>query len=230
MTLKLLILLYNIFLIYIKGFPILDFLNLSILALFIPTFFVVSITPGMCMTLSLSMGMSIGLRKTFYMMYGELLGVGLVASASVIGVAAVMLKYPTIFIILKYAGGLYLGYLGITMWMSKGKMSINLDECNYNISKKNLAMQGFITAIANPKGWAFFIALLPPFIDKDLELAPQLSVLILLILILEFICLIIYASGGVTLRKLLQNSSNVRLINKVAGTMMIGIGIWLALG
>ncbi|MDZ7819749.1 MAG: hypothetical protein U5K55_14565 [Aliarcobacter sp.] len=39
------------------------------------------------MTLSLSMGMSIGLKKTFYMMYGELLGVGLVATSSVIGVA-----------------------------------------------------------------------------------------------------------------------------------------------
>lgn len=43
------------------------------------------------MTLSLSMGMSIGLKKTFYMMYGELLGVGLVATSSVIGVATIML-------------------------------------------------------------------------------------------------------------------------------------------
>ena len=57
------------------------------------------------MTLALSMGMSIGLKKTFYMMYGELLGVGLVATSSVIGVATIMLNYPTIFTILKYAGG-----------------------------------------------------------------------------------------------------------------------------
>ncbi|MDZ7819751.1 MAG: hypothetical protein U5K55_14575 [Aliarcobacter sp.] len=41
--------------------------------------------------------------------------------------------------------------------------------------------------------------------------------------------MIIYASGGITLRKLLQNSSNVKLLNKIAGSMMIGIGIWLAL-
>lgn len=183
----------------------------------------------MCMTLSLSMGMSIGLRKTFYMMYGELIGVGLVASASVIGVATIMLAYPSIFLILKYAGGAYLMYLGVTMWMSKGKMSLNLEECNFNISKRSLALQGFVTAIANPKGWAFFIALLPPFIDDKLELAPQLSVLIFFILLLEFSCLIIYASGGVTLRKLLQNSSNVKLLNKIAGSMMIGIGVWLAL-
>ncbi len=205
-----------------------DFVNFALLAVFIPTFFVVSITPGMCMTLSLSMGMSIGLKKTFYMMYGELVGVGLVATASVIGVATIMLKYPSIFLVLKYAGGAYLFYLGIQMWLSRGKMAINLEECNFDVSKKSLAIQGFVTAIANPKGWAFFIALLPPFIDEKLPMTSQLIVLIVMILILEFTCLVIYATGGKTLRKLLQNSSNVRLVNKVAGSLMMGIGVWLA--
>ena len=181
------------------------------------------------MTLSLSMGMSIGLKRTIYMMYGELLGVGLVASSSVIGIAAIMLEYPSIFLVLKYAGGAYLIYLGITMFLSRGKMSLNLDENSFNVSNKNLAIQGFITAIANPKGWAFFIALLPPFIDKNLDFAPQLLVLVFFILLLEFTCLLIYASGGITLRKLLQNSSNVKLLNKIAGTMMIAIGVYLAL-
>lgn len=206
-----------------------DYINISILAIFIPTFFFVSITPGMCMTLSLSMGMSIGLKKTMYMMVGELLGVGLVATSSVIGVATIMLSHPTIFLVLKYCGGAYLIYLGVTMWLSRGKMALNLEECSFNVSKKNLAIQGFVTAIANPKGWAFFIALLPPFIDENLAYIPQLAVLIFLILLLEFSCLIIYATGGTTLRKLLQNSSNVKLLNKIAGSMMIGIGIWLAL-
>jgi homoserine/homoserine lactone efflux protein len=207
----------------------LDFINFALLLAFIPTFFFVSITPGMCMTLALSMGMSIGLKKTFYMMYGELIGVGLVASSSVIGVATIMLKYPTIFIILKYVGGAYLVYLGVQMWLSRGKMALNLETCNYNISKKNLAIQGFITAIANPKGWAFFVALLPPFIDKNLPMVSQLPILILLILSLEFFCLIIYATGGNTLKKILLDSSNVRLLNKIAGSMMMAIGVWLAL-
>ncbi|MEA1914011.1 MAG: LysE family translocator [Campylobacterota bacterium] len=207
----------------------LDIINLALLAIFIPTFFFVSLTPGMCMTLSLSMGMSIGLKRTLYMMYGELLGVGIVATLSVIGVAAIMLQYPFIFAILKYAGGAYLIFLGIQMWLSKGKMSLNTQSQSFNISNKSLALQGFVTAIANPKGWAFFIALLPPFIDKELALAPQLSILIFIILTLEFICLLIYATGGNTLRKLLQDSSNVRLINKIAGLMMMGIGVWLAL-
>ena len=101
-------------------------MNPAVLAVFVPTFFVVSLTPGMCMTLSMTLGMTIGVRRTFWMMYGELLGVGLVAAASVVGVAAVMLQYPTLFLLLKYLGGLYLGYLGVQMWLSKGKMAIDL--------------------------------------------------------------------------------------------------------
>ncbi|NQY21158.1 MAG: LysE family translocator [Campylobacteraceae bacterium] len=206
-----------------------DYINLSILAIFIPTFFFVSITPGMCMTLSLSMGMSIGLKRTMNMMYGELLGVALVALSSVIGVATIMYNYPSIFLVLKYAGGLYLLYLGINMWLSRGKMALNLESCSFSISNKDLFMQGFVTAIANPKGWAFFIALLPPFIDKNIPLTFQLPALLFIILFLEFFSLMIYASGGNILRKLLKDSSNVKLLNKISGTLMIGVAFWLAL-
>lgn len=208
-------------------------LNLSILVVFIPTFFFVSLTPGMCMTLAMSLGMSIGLRRTFYMMAGELIGVGVVALSSVIGVATIMLKYPDVFTVFKYVGGVYLAYLGVQMWLSRGKMVVSTcssTKKSFNISNKALAMQGFITAIANPKGWAFFISLLPPFINEAQPLVPQISILLFIILSLEFICLIIYASGGSTLRKFLQKNNNVKLMNKIAGTLMIGVGIWLALG
>ena len=207
-----------------------DLLDFSILALFLPTFFFVSVTPGMCMTLAMSLGMSVGLKRTFYMMAGELLGVAIVALSSVVGVAAIMINHPTIFTIFKYAGGMYLGYLGIQLWLSRGKMALSSLQHAPTITAFSLASQGFITAIANPKGWAFFIALLPPFINQTKPFIPQVSILLAIILTLEFICLIIYASGGSTLRQFLQKSDNVRLMNRIAGTLMIGVGFWLSLG
>lgn len=206
----------------------LDYISISLLIVFIPTFFLVSITPGMCMFLALSMGIGIGLKRTMYMMTGELVGVAIIATLSATGIATIMLKYPYIFTIFKYIGGSYLIYLGVLLWLSKGKMSFKLESYNSKISNKNLAIQGFITAIANPKGWAFFISLLPPFIDTKLALAPQVSILVALALIIEFICLVIYASGGHILQKLLQNKSNIRLLDKITGSLMIGIGVWLA--
>ena len=205
-------------------------MTLSVLAVFVPTFFFVSFTPGMCMTLSLTLGMTIGVRRTFWMMYGELVGVGLVATSAVVGVAAVLLRYPALFTLVKGAGGLYLGYLGVQLWLSKGKMAINLDAARgADATPSELALQGFMTAVANPKGWAFFIALLPPFISEQRPLLPQLGLLLSIILTLEFTCLLLYASGGRTLSRFLTRKGNVRLLNRVAGTLMLGVGVWLAL-
>lgn len=205
-------------------------ISYPVLAAFVPTFFFVSITPGMCMTLALTLGMTLGLKKALWMMFGELLGVALVAILAVIGVAAVMLKYPDFFHLLKYGGGIYLAYVGISMWLSKGSMAICLDKTLAMPKRKTLFSQGFVTAISNPKGWAFFIALLPPFVDADRPLLPQLSVLLAIILFLEFSCMCLYCLGGSTLRHFLQQAGNVRLLNRIAGTLMLGVAFWLALG
>lgn len=204
--------------------------DLTLLAVFVPTFFFVSLTPGMCMTLALTMGMTIGVRKTMWMMSGELIGVGTVSTAAVLGVAALITRNPEIFLVIKYGGGAYLAFLGVQLWMSKGRMSIRLDEDTAPAEPRRLelAVQGFITAIANPKAWAFMVSLLPPFIDLERDLAPQLTVLVFLILTIELICLIIYATGGKSLRKFLQSTGNVRLLNRIAGTLMMGVGGWLA--
>lgn len=203
--------------------------DFALLAVFIPTFFFVSITPGLCMTLALTLGMTLGLRKALWMMTGELLGVGTVAASAVLGVAAVLTQNPEAFIVLKYGGGAYLAYLGIQMWLSKGRMAMRLDgEPGPEPRRLELAVQGYLTAISNPKAWAFMVALLPPFVDLAQPIVPQLVALISIILVLEFICLIIYAMGGKTLRRFLQNAGNVRLLNRIAGSLMIGVGGWLA--
>ncbi len=61
-------------------------------------------------------------------------------------------------------------------------------------------------------------------------MAPQISALVALILVIEFSCLLLYASGGRTLRHFLAKSGNVTLMNRIAGTLMLGVGVWLALG
>ncbi|MGM0534750.1 MAG: LysE family translocator [Pseudomonadota bacterium] len=205
--------------------------SLGLLSVFVPTFLLVSLTPGMCMTLAMVLGMTQGVRRTLWMMAGELVGVGLVAFAAGAGVAALMLRQPELFALFKWLGGAYLGYLGVMMWRSRGRMAIPLAlEAGPPAARGQLALQGLVTAVANPKGWAFFMALLPPFLDASRPLIIQLLALIAVILSIEFVCLLLYAVGGHTLRRLLGESGNVRLLNRVAGTLMVGVGLWLALG
>jgi threonine/homoserine/homoserine lactone efflux protein len=203
-------------------------IDVAALAVFIPTFFFVSITPGMCMTLAMTLGMSIGVRRTLWMMIGELLGVASVAIAAVLGVASVMLNYPDAFAILKWVGGVYLIYIGVNMWRAKGKMSVNTHSPS-DVSRQSLFTQGFITAVANPKGWAFMISLLPPFINVDQAVAPQLFILLSVIMITEFVSMLAYATGGKSLRLFLARGDNIKWMNRIAGSLMMLVGVWLAL-
>lgn len=205
--------------------------NWTLLWVFIPTFFFVSLTPGMCMTLALVLGMTVGVKRSLWMMAGELVGVGLVAVAAVLGVAAIMLQFPSLFWLLKIAGGSYLFYLGYELLRSRGRMALStVDVERSSLCARELMLQGFVTAVANPKGWAFFIALMPPFISVELPLFGQLLVWISIILLLEFGCLLIYASGGQSLRHLLDKPAHVKTLNRVAGALMIGVSLWLVLG
>ena len=204
-------------------------IDVAALAVFIPTFFFVSITPGMCMTLAMTLGMSIGVRRTLWMMIGELLGVASVAIAAVLGVASIMLNYPDAFAILKWVGGAYLIYIGVNMWRAKGKMSVDTSKPS-DVSRKSLFTQGFVTAIANPKGWAFMISLLPPFISVEHAVAPQLLVLLGVIMTTEFLSMLAYATGGKSLRLFLSRGDNIKWMNRIAGSLMGLVGIWLIFG
>jgi threonine/homoserine/homoserine lactone efflux protein len=201
--------------------------DFSVLLIFIPTWFLVSISPGLCMSLAMSLGMTVGLAKTVWMMIGELVGVALVAMLSVLGVASFLLQFPTVFNIVKVIGGIYIIYVGISTWLTKVEIeSIDVSGTS-NLGVFPLMMKGFVTAVFNPKGWAFMVSLLPPFFDPTKPLYLQLGVFMLIILISELVCMLLYASGGHSLRKLLNNNDNAQYINKIGGALLIGVGIWL---
>ena len=198
------------------------------LAIFIPTMFFISITPGMCMTLAMTLGLKVGLRRTLWMMLGEVFGVAIVAVSAVMGAATIMLNYPTLFTWFKYIGGLYLIYLGCKMYWSGIQLSLST-EMHITLSRYALISQGFVTAIANPKGWVFMLSILPPFIEVSEPITYQLFALVTIIMLSEFICMLIYASGGKGLKTLLNKGNNIRRMNGISGTLLIGVGIWLAL-
>lgn len=205
-------------------------IDLTVISLFVPTFFMVSITPGMCMTLAMTLGMSLGIKKTLWMMYGELIGVAIVATASVLGASTLLFNFPQLFLVLKICGAMYLAFIGIQMWQNKGKLAISKQLKNTKASQAySLFCQGLITAVANPKGWAFMVSLLPPFINPGYALPLQLTVLIAIILISEFTCMMIYATSGKTIARSLTSEKNVKRLNQISGSLMLLVAVWLVL-
>ena len=204
-------------------------MDLTLLFAFSASFFLVALSPGLCMTLAMSLGISIGVRRTLWMMAGELTGIALVGASAVLGVAALLLNAPTVFAVFKWIGAAYLLYMGWQTWRAEPLRPEQLAGDDRR-TRSSLILQGFITAVANPKAWAFFVALLPPFVDPSRPLAPQLLTLLTLMLVIEFICMLIYAHGGRVLSEQLHRRGKARWLNRIAGSLMVGVGIWLALG
>jgi len=179
------------------------------------------------MTLSMTLGIRLGVRRTLWMMLGELAGVVLVGIASLAGVAALMLKYPEIFAVASFAAAAFLLWCAVRAW--RDSTDVSDSGKGSELTERQLITQGFITATSNPKGWIFMAALLPPFISPDRDIIPQAVLLLFLILVIEFTSLLIYARGGRALKELLTGRGLDHWLNRFSACMMGAIAVWLVL-
>jgi homoserine/homoserine lactone efflux protein len=199
----------------------------ELLLLLIPTIAAVSLTPGMCMTLAFSLGLSIGYRGTLFMMLGELLGVTLVVSATTLLLTWLLALDAVYFQVLAIVGAAYLLWIAWQLWNTKEHFASGTK--GVTLGPLALLALGFSTAVMNPKGWAFMIALLPGFISAERDLAPQLVVLLSVVVVSEFLSMSLYASGGRWLGRLLKDDHNLVIVNRLAAIMMLLVAGWVLL-
>src|SRR6185503_4615388 len=132
------------------------------------------------------------------------------------GVPALLDGAPQVFGAFKLAGAAYL------LWMAWGswRAPVGALATAPAMTRAGLCAQGFITAVSNPKAWAFQAALLPPFIDTAAPLGPQMAVLLTLIIAIQFGSLLIYAKGGSCLSELLSSRGEGRMLNQISAALM----------
>ena len=195
------------------------------LSAFAFSFFLIAISPGLCMSLAMALGIRIGVRRTLWMMLGELVGIALVAMAALFGLAALLLSAPQAFAVAKLAAAAFLLWAAVGAWRSPTELA---DAARARaLSRGQLVAQGFFTATSNPKAWIFFAALLPPFVDPARPLWPQAATLLVLMVLIEFSCLLIYAQGGRMLQTALTRKGWGQWLNRISAALMVGIAIWL---
>ncbi len=200
----------------------------DLILLFIPTIASVSFTPGLCMTLAFTLGLSIGYRRTLWMMLGELSGVATVFTATFWSLGWLLSRDPIYFQIVSLLGGAYLLYLAYQLFRQtpEAMKARNLE----NTSPMALAILGYITAVSNPKGWAFLIALLPGFVASDGPLFPQFLIMMGIMMTTEFISMTVYATGGQWLASRISDGSGVMNANQVAASMLTIAALWVLSG
>lgn len=191
--------------------------------------FFLSMTPGPNMLLALSHGVRYGPGRTVGTMVGICLALALLTTLAATGVGAVFAASATAFRILCLAGAGYLVFMGIMAWRAPPLSMQPVDRVALHGrgSPVRLATQGFLVAISNPKGLAFFVAFLPQFINRDLPLFPQIGLMSVCILIVEAFWISVYATAGACLLRLLIEKGGERLLNRISGVLLIGAAVLL---
>ena len=200
----------------------------DLILLFIPTIASVSFTPGLCMTLAFTLGLSIGYKRTLWMMLGELSGVASVFTATFWSLGWLLSRDPIYFQIISFVGGVYLLYLAFQLFRETPEAIESRD-----LKKTHpmaLATLGYVTAVSNPKGWAFLMALLPGFVSSDTELVPQFIIMMGIMLMTEFVSITAYATAGQWLASRLSNSRGIVNANRVAASMLTLAALWVLSG
>jgi threonine/homoserine/homoserine lactone efflux protein len=128
-----------------------------------------------------SAGRAQGLRAALGMGLGALL----FAVASLLGLNAVFLAVPAVYIALKFSGGLYLAYLGFRIWRGARQpldVSAHVDAGN-SAHRQNHLLLGFATQVSNPKTALVYASVFATFLPASPSLQYHLAVVTLVFFI-----------------------------------------------
>ena len=173
---------------------------------------------------TLAGGRQAGIASTFGTALGGLVHV----VAGGIGISALILASAQLFTLLKWAGALYLVWLGIRTFRDAGHL---LPEPPGAVGKERAFRDGVLVEALNPKTAAFFVAFIPQFVDPTAgHPALQFIALGVISVVLNTVADIVVVIFAATARKtLLHRPHVVRRLRQGSGLFMAGLGVSLAL-
>lgn len=183
--------------------------------------------PGPTNLMVIACGLRHGTKPALSTVFGIVPGVTAAMILSFLGLGAILATSAQLFMLMKWAGALYLVYLGIRQWRSAPELD-ELEVGRPQVSGLAIIIQAFTVTFLNPKGFIFYIAFMPQFMVTDTPVLPQMLILGATFIALIFPINSTYALLAGRLRVAIQNRRLLRNMNRTGGAMLIGAGILTA--
>ncbi|MYN05931.1 LysE family transporter [Pseudoduganella aquatica] len=193
---------------------------------------IIAVSPGSGAVLSMSHGLSYGVRKASGTILGLQAGLLLVLAIAGAGVGSLLLASELAFNVVKTVGALYLIWLGFSQWRAKvqaapGGADAAADGAQAKAvlpSLQKRVLTGFLTNATNPKGIIFMVAVLPQFIAQDHPLVPQLLILAATMCTIDLVVMHSYAFLASSMQRFFRDAKSVKRQNRVFGGLLMAVG------
>jgi threonine/homoserine/homoserine lactone efflux protein len=179
-------------------------------------------TPGPTVLLALSNGSRFGLRRAIAGMFGAVLSDFVLIGAASVGLGALLAASEFWFAVVKWMGVAYLAFLGIILLRSGNTTALALDRASRSSEATSVTLftRCFVVAATNPKGYLFFSAFLPQFVDPAKPQIFQYALLAIIFATIDFVVMFTYAGLGSRAAKFLRSAAAAWLDRLCGGALL----------
>lgn len=187
---------------------------------------VLIVIPGPAVLFSVGRTLALGRRGGLLSVVGVSLALIPIVALVALGVGGIIAASAVLFTIIKVAGALYLVYLGIQAIRHRKDAAREVEQSTLPRSPRRQLWQGFVVGLTNPKTIAFFVAVLPQFVDLQAGAVPlQMMELGLVFAVLAVISDSVWVLLAAAARTWFARSPRrIETLTATGGGMMIGLG------
>jgi len=202
-------------------------MNLEIWFAYMAATLLILIIPGPTILLVISYALGQGRRTAFAIIAGVALGDLIAMSLSLAGLGALLLASAPLFMMLKWAGALYLAYMGVQMIRNAGRATARIESLSAK-SVRRAGFDAFLVTLLNPKSIGFFVAFVPHFIEPATPLLPQFAVMVATFVLLGAANALAYATLAIGLHERLRKPAVLALMQRLGGFVLIAMAAFTA--
>jgi threonine/homoserine/homoserine lactone efflux protein len=177
-------------------------------------------TPGPGVAAIVARSLARGTQGAIAFIGGFLIGDLIWFTVAATGLAALAQTARIVFVVIKYAGAIYLLYLAYRMWTAPPRVAAEENLLDTGQKPMQLFFGSLALTLANPKTAIFFLALLPTVVRlEELTVAGFLEIVAVISVVLPLVL------GGYVLlaaraRRIFKSERAVRNINRSTGAAM----------
>ena len=188
---------------------------------------ILTVLPGADMALVTRNVLSVGRGRAMLTILGICAGCVIHATASALGLSAILATSATAFNVVKTLGAAYLVWIGIQSIREAGRTAVT-PSASTTRARVGPFLQGFLTNLLNPKVAVFYLTFLPQFISPGEPVLRRSLFLASIHIGMGFVWLTAYAWFIDRLGAMLTRPRVKAWLERVTGGLLIGLGARLA--